>query len=239
MFELVAKGGQTFPVPLAILAAQSEPLRRATTGPWLESQQRRIDLQEWDADTVNHLVSFLYRGTYEGPPRSAPLTTALLDHAKVYALAQHKGVEALQKLALRGIKDGLATRAARETYSGAVVELLRYVYSHTQFLENSKEPLRELVARFTADGFQRLFTVRVVELFGDAEFVDFRLDVLFKICERLDGMDEELRLEKAEGVAALAKVRKEMEVLKIALLKAENKNVALSKLLGEGLVFRR
>lgn len=72
MFELVAKGGKTFPVPLAILtAAQSEPLRRATTGPWLESQKRTIDLQEWDADTVNQLVSFLYRGTYEGPPRAS------------------------------------------------------------------------------------------------------------------------------------------------------------------------
>lgn len=239
----MAKGGQTFPVPLAILAAQSEPLRRATTGP--ESQQRRIDLQDWDADTVNQLVSFLYRGTYEGPSCSAPLATVLLDHAKVYALAQCKGVEALRQLALGGIKDGLEMQAAREIYSGAVVELLRYVYSHTQFLENSKEPLRELVACFAADGFQRLFTVRMVELFGDPEFVDFRLDVLFKICERLGGMDEKLQLEKREKEAALKarekaetallkmkkETEKDMAALKIALAEAEYKNVVLSKAL--------
>lgn len=224
MFELVAKGGQTFPVPLAILAAQSEPLRRATTGPWLESQQRRIDLQEWDASTVNQLVSFLYRGTYEGPAPGAPLSTALLDHAKVYALAQYKDVEALRLLALRGICDGLATTEAKEIYSGAVVDLLRYVYAHTQYLANSKEPLREFVARFTAAGFQRLYTFRMVELFGDAEYVDFRLDVLFKICERLDGMEEKLRVEKEESRVlrlALAASEKEKAAVKAAAAKTE------------------
>lgn len=197
MFELVAKGGQTFPVPRAILEAQSKPLRQATTGPWLESQARRIDLQEWDAETVNQLVSFLYRGTYQGPDTDM-LSVVLLEHAKVYALAQYQDIEELRKLALKGIQEGLATNAAKEIYSGAVVELLRYVYSHTQFLTNSKEPLRELVSQFTADNFQNLYTYNMVELIGDGDFIDFRLDVMFKVCERLDNVAKLEGLLKAE-----------------------------------------
>lgn len=171
---------------------------------------------------MNHLVSFLYRGTYSGPETKV-LSEALLEHAKVYMLAHYKDVKRLRELALEGIQEGLAKDAAKDVYSGAVVELLRYVYSHTQFLTSSKEPLRELVSQFTADGFQRLYTYQMVELIGDNEFMDLRLDVMFKLCARLDRLEGAVEEGKKERLAIQMAASKTE-----AMLKAEKHAIRLA-----------
>lgn len=67
VFELVANDDVRFYVNKDILASQSKPFREATSGTWKESTDRRIDLQDWDSDTVARLVEFLYVQNYPYP----------------------------------------------------------------------------------------------------------------------------------------------------------------------------
>lgn len=72
VFELVANDDVRFFVHKDILASQSKPFREATSGLWKEAAERRIDLKDWDSDTVARFVEFLYIGNY-GYPDPTPL----------------------------------------------------------------------------------------------------------------------------------------------------------------------
>lgn len=67
VFELVANDDVRFYVNKDILASKSKPFREATSGTWKESTDRRIDLKDWDSDTVARLVEFLYVQNYPYP----------------------------------------------------------------------------------------------------------------------------------------------------------------------------
>lgn len=73
IFELIAGDDVRFFVNKDILASQSEPLREATTGPWAEVTEQKINLKDWDSDTVARLVEFLYIRDYTYPD-PLPLT---------------------------------------------------------------------------------------------------------------------------------------------------------------------
>lgn len=65
IFEIVAQDDVRFFVHMDILAHQSEPFKEAISGEWKESTDRKIILQDWDAETVCRLVQFLYTGDYQ------------------------------------------------------------------------------------------------------------------------------------------------------------------------------
>ncbi|KAL8918897.1 MAG: hypothetical protein Q9208_007078 [Pyrenodesmia sp. 3 TL-2023] len=46
------------------ILAKSPTLRAIVEGEWKESANRRIDLEEWDEQTVEQLVQWLYSGHY-------------------------------------------------------------------------------------------------------------------------------------------------------------------------------
>lgn len=56
-----------FHVHKDILTSQSQVFRAASTGIWKESTERKIDLEDWDGETVGRLVEFLYTGNYQYP----------------------------------------------------------------------------------------------------------------------------------------------------------------------------
>lgn len=63
--EIIAQSGEKrFFVHRDILAAQSEPLRHVVRD---RSAEHKVDLHEWDGDTVGRLVEFLYIGHYQAP----------------------------------------------------------------------------------------------------------------------------------------------------------------------------
>lgn len=49
------------------MTSQSRPFQDATRGEWKEARERKIDLKDWDGDTVARLVQFLYTGDYQYP----------------------------------------------------------------------------------------------------------------------------------------------------------------------------
>lgn len=72
IIELVAKNNGRFFVHEGILSHHSQQFKDATSGPWKESQEHKILLQDWDEETVGRLVQFLYTGDYRYPNPSLP-----------------------------------------------------------------------------------------------------------------------------------------------------------------------
>lgn len=253
VFELVANDDTQFFVNRDILASQSKPFKEATLGPWKEAAERRIDLKDWDSDTVARLVEFLYIRNYSYPDptpltsdpeptggdpgpakteekkedasvldRDRPLTPLedclrqslppdeedpitdserlercdptdydfqeiLLAHAKVYALANYKSVDTLRTLALKRLLLTLSRLHPIQPASHIsmnIVDFASYVYTNTDYLSHSEEPLRKLTSHFIALNFAAFQTEpRAVELV--AQGGDFVKDLMAKVCRRL------------------------------------------------------
>ncbi|CUS12285.1 unnamed protein product [Tuber aestivum] len=60
----VEKGARTFYVHGDILSRSSRSFKSIVEGDWKESTNRRIDLEDWDADTVGRTIDYLYTGDY-------------------------------------------------------------------------------------------------------------------------------------------------------------------------------
>lgn len=72
MVELLAHARESrYFVHAKILVSQSQPFHDALVGNWKEATERKVDLHDWDGDTVGRLVEFLYRGNYGYPPPAA------------------------------------------------------------------------------------------------------------------------------------------------------------------------
>ncbi|KAL8896432.1 MAG: hypothetical protein Q9207_007706 [Kuettlingeria erythrocarpa] len=87
------------------------------------------------------------------PENSAQPGSTLAQDAKVYALAQYLQLIGLKRLAFHKIQDVLTSKAVLGRLpgmTGAVVDLSRYTYAHTDALSISEEPLRALVSTFVA-----------------------------------------------------------------------------------------
>lgn len=68
IFEIIAESGQKkFSVHSNILTAQSKPLAAIATRALKEATERKIELLDWDGDTVERFVDFLYLGDYQVP----------------------------------------------------------------------------------------------------------------------------------------------------------------------------
>lgn len=260
-----------FLIHSAILA-KSPSLRPIVDGKWKESVDRKLDLEEWDEQTVEQLVEWLYSGHYtrlkvtsealdkhpydhrsktslvrlkigslagpspqhskEAIPASGSISdsdeetyqiptqlgkiqchgdrvgvaaheclvadgriaemrntlensaqpgSTLVQDAKVYALAQYLQLVGLKRLAFHNIQDVLTAKAVfgrLPRMTGAIVDLSRYTYAHTDALSNSEEPLRALVSTFVAMWLPNLRGPDVDVLMSEGG--DFVIDVMAK-----------------------------------------------------------
>lgn len=226
----------------------------------MEATDRKINLNDWDSDTVRRLVEFLYIGDYWYPDPSPlspspaseasepaqpklkdpklesdsyrPLTPlgrclqnslppdqddsitdsgrlakfdpakfdfeeVLLAHAKVYALAHYKSVEALKILALRRLllvltKLNPIKRASHISMN--LVSFASYVYDNTDSLTHSQEPLRKLTSQFLALNLAAFQTEpRAAELVGKGG--DLVKDLIGKVCRRIPDPEKVLSVE--------------------------------------------
>lgn len=104
----------------------------------------------------------------------------LRQDAKVYAVAHYLVLTDLKDLALARIQDVLdSTSELGPELLRNIVELIKYVYTHTDTLVSSKEPLRELVATFAAKWFHAFHRDEVKELVSKGG--DSLVDIIEKV----------------------------------------------------------
>lgn len=114
---------------------------------------------------------------------------ALFSHAKVYCLAQHKSIGALRTLALRRIfliflKIDPVTPQPEAHGVVNLIDLANYIYTNTDRLVSSEEPLRKLVSHFAAHNIRALETRQEMsDLMNEPS--DFVSDLIMKILRQL------------------------------------------------------
>lgn len=146
----------------------------------------------------------------------------LLAHAKVYALAQSLEVSVLSKMAyhrLLVILENLHPITPESRVKLNVVELLRYVYAHTQ---DTGARMRNLVSQFVVLNFAAMQSVaEMVELASGGG--QLTVDLMAKVCRRVVAGEEEL-VNHRETSNRLAEVTEELRVerLKVAALEISN-----------------
>ncbi|KAL8959257.1 MAG: hypothetical protein Q9193_003853 [Seirophora villosa] len=136
---------------------------------WKESSERSIKLEEWDEQTVGHVLRWLYSDDFgsappfdsssaypQGNPRKSSLETkevyvdigkTLVQDDHVYVLAQYLQLDKLKHLAFYKMQHGL--NELNDLLFGPdcvaqIAHLARYVYSSTQSMTSFDEPLRKL-----------------------------------------------------------------------------------------------
>ena len=136
---------------------------------------------------------------------------SLLPDAKVYVLAQYLELIGLKDLAFEYIEYVMnSTTELDAKKMSKMLHLIGYVYTHTDTLVNSKEPLRELIATLAAKWFHNFQGDEVKELMGKGG--DFVIDVVEKVQQRTlnekkerDAVEEDLRNQVAKYQKRLRK----------------------------------
>ncbi|KAL8814098.1 MAG: hypothetical protein Q9223_006655 [Gallowayella weberi] len=242
----------------AQLLVKSATLCKIVEGQWKDSNDRTVNLEEWDPSTVQQLLEWLYTGQYNATTMvevnatnistrdlHAPTTHAhvqantelvnidqgdnrhelepssvtnssrpvsplfnsasdcvaaraigctLMLHAKVYALAQYLQLGNLKHQALHNIKTVLSSIKVLEDKPlllNYIVDLVRYTYSSTDSLVNSKEPLRDLVSTFAADWFEVFEGPHVDVLI--AEGGDFVVDLMSGVRKNVQDLKKQVK----------------------------------------------
>lgn len=166
------------------------------------------------------------RGLESFEPSQYDYKETLLSHAKVYALAHYKSVNLLRSLALKHLIATLSRISPIQPNSHItlnVIDLVNYVYSHTDSLASSEEPLRRLVSQFAALNFTALYTKDEM-----AEFIseggDFIKDLMTKVNRRLRVAENGLDLDSKAG-RFISNIRVcIIIIIKVAALWKGNKN---------------
>lgn len=120
-------------------------------------------------------------------PAQFDFENVLLTHAMLYVLANYKGIEKLQTLALKRLLLVLSRLHPLQPGSHIarnVAEFAKYVYANTYCHSRSEEPLRKHTSHYIALNMGQFQSVTEgLELM--AEGGDFIRDVMPKICRRL------------------------------------------------------
>lgn len=159
--------------------------------------------------------------------------SVLLDHLKVYTLAEFLGMEVLRKMAynrLLAILDDLKPITPGSPIVANVVELLRYVYAETN---DTADPMRYLISQFAVLNLPALQGApRLRELVRQNG--NLAVDLIDKVCRRL--VTSEDKLARSQQVCRNLTDQLALEKHNFAVLKATNdrsekalKDVAMAK----------
>lgn len=167
-------------VPSAAENEESPPESGRPLTPFAECMQRSLPPCPTDAVTDGQRLERFNSAEYD-------FGEVLLGHAKVYALANYKGIEELRALALRRLFLALARVHPLQPASHIsinIVDFASYVYANTDPLSHTEEPLRKMTSQFIALNLVAFQTEpRAVEFI--AQGGDVVRDLMSKICRIL------------------------------------------------------
>ena len=164
--------------------ADIRPLTPLTNFHYGTGFQRKISQAEEFQQWAGHALWRSDELDYEVP---------LLAHAKLYVLAHFANVPELENLALQRLQDTLASIGKLPRNSPAVrnlVELIKYVYAHTDSVVHGEEQLRRVVSTFASLYFTSFQGREVCELMkGGGDFV---MDFMAKTLRHVQYLETQL-----------------------------------------------
>ncbi|TQW01058.1 BTB/POZ domain-containing protein [Cordyceps javanica] len=200
-----------FSVHRVVVCSQSEVLAAAIREPFQEAKTRTIVIEQYDADTVEKMVEFLYTGDYGSPLHEAQETndasvagsTAsdddLLQHISLNSIADYYGIKALAELSKAKLQQASENASNKASLLDAAKEALGQTGDLT---------LHAMLAKLTAKNIrQYLETDQLAELVGN-----FGIEILRDIVAAEDTMRSnithlqfELEAERARHEGAKAR----------------------------------
>ncbi|KAI1264943.1 BTB/POZ protein [Xylariaceae sp. FL1019] len=131
--------GKDFKVHALILSMHSEYFSKAFNGNWKESKgQKRIELQEVEADVVRAMLRFMYHFDYTRPDD----ISAMLFDAKVYSAADMFLIPHLKEHSKQKFKTTMDSQWSKAGFPGDLACVIKQVYCTTPETDRG---LRDLV----------------------------------------------------------------------------------------------
>ncbi|KAF2085252.1 POZ domain-containing protein [Saccharata proteae CBS 121410] len=153
--------GQEFKVHRVILCGQSTFFSTMFDGPWKESNDRVVNLDDDDLVIVEMMVRFFYRFDYDDTVHIDGKESPYMVNALVYALADKYDCQSLKELALRKFED-----ANHSWHLEDLLDIVRAVYDTTPSTDRG---LRDQVVDATHYNLDKLIY--------EPEFMDMLEDV--------------------------------------------------------------
>ena len=120
-------------------------------------------------------------------------TEVFLCHARLYVFAEKYDIRPLRKLALHKLQRTLSVFIVYKDRIGDLTSLIRYSYDNTSDLENSSEPLRDMISQYAASVLYRqlAFDKQFQETLKD--YGSFGKDILVHLVPVLDDISPPMR----------------------------------------------
>ncbi|KAF5597192.1 kelch 8 [Fusarium pseudoanthophilum] len=172
---LVRCGDQEFAVHSLVLFCHSDYFKRQLTGPWKESEDKTIEIKDFDANIVGAMLRFLYSFDYDVPPN----TRTMIFHAQVYQIGDKYGIETLKKHAINKFESVVNEAEVDAGFASTLADTISIVYSTTP---SGDRGLRDIVVQSSCTHFEYLTSeASFKEVLGRNE--DFSADLVSLIYE--------------------------------------------------------
>ncbi|CVK94996.1 uncharacterized protein FMAN_13250 [Fusarium mangiferae] len=168
--------GQEFAVHSLVIFCHSDYFKKQLTGPWKESQDKIIEITDFEANIVEAMLRFVYSFDYHVPPNTPPM----IFHAKVYQIGDKYGIETLKKQALNNFKRVVESAEVTTEYASDLADAVTTVYTTTPPEDRG---LRDIVMN---SSYWRLRQLITIESFKESLPMngDFSTDLLKAITSR-------------------------------------------------------
>ncbi|KAF4430520.1 Kelch 8 [Fusarium acutatum] len=119
--------GQEFALHSLVLFCHSDYFKKQLTGPWKESEDKIIDIKDFEANIVEAMLRFVYSFDYDVPPDTPPM----IFQAKVYQKGDKYRIETLKKHSLDKFKSVTKEAEVTTEYASDLADAITTAYTTT------------------------------------------------------------------------------------------------------------
>ncbi|KAF5689299.1 kelch 8 [Fusarium circinatum] len=156
--------GQEFAVHSLVLFCHADYFKRQLTGPWRESEDKTIEIKDFDANIVEAMLRFVYFFDYNIPPNTRPM----MFHAEVYQIGDKYGIDLLKKQAVNKFERVINEAEVTAEFASNLASTITIVYNTTP---SGDRDLRDIVVQGSCTHFKYLISEssfkEVLEMNGD------------------------------------------------------------------------
>ncbi|RBQ72323.1 hypothetical protein FVER14953_13678 [Fusarium verticillioides] len=143
--------GKEFAVHSLVLFCHSDYFKRQLTGPWKESEDKTVEIKDFDANIVEAMLRFVYFFDYDVPPNSRPT----IFHAQVYQIGDRYGIGTLKKQAINKFERVVNEAEVDAGFARNLADTISIVYNTTP---SGDRGLRDIVVKSSWTHFEYLIS---------------------------------------------------------------------------------